>query len=194
MEANVKVFWRVTSNFIKLRVSSFNHGSIISLLLILVGCSVTQDYQPPAIEVKEDWRISYETSVEYANLPWWENFKDPILNNLIKEAVRNNNDLLQATAVLNEVVSNRQLQLSKYYPQVFLQGGLEKYQRSLEQPISQSQRVNRVSDSYQLSLNTAWEIDIWGRLALVDKAALADLMAAEEVRRGVIMTLVTSVA
>jgi multidrug efflux system outer membrane protein len=47
---------------------------------------------------------------------------------------------------------------------------------------------------YQLFLNGSWQIDLWGQLRRATEAARADLLSTEEARRGVILTLVTSVA
>ena len=43
-------------------------------------------------------------------------------------------------------------------------------------------------------LNAAWEIDVWGRIRHATDAARASLYAQEDVRRGVMLTLVSSVA
>jgi multidrug efflux system outer membrane protein len=43
-------------------------------------------------------------------------------------------------------------------------------------------------------LNAAWEIDVWGRIRRSTEAARANLYAQEDIRRGVMLTLVSDVA
>lgn len=50
------------------------------------------------------------------------------------------------------------------------------------------------ADNFQAFLNAGWEIDLWGKLRRATEASRADLLSTEEVRRAVILTLVTSVA
>ena len=54
--------------------------------------------------------------------------------------------------------------------------------------------TSRINDSYLAALNVGWELDIWGRIRRSTEAARAQLLAAEEVRSTVILTLVSSVA
>lgn len=164
-------------------------------LLGLAGCSVTQDFQAPEVEVKDDWRVSYDSAADMANVEWWSSFNDPTLESLIDTALKHNNDLGQATARVYELTGRYNMQNSAFYPQVGygLSGG--RSQRSLEQPYSfANSSVDRVNSSYNASLNIGWEIDVWGKLARAEEAARADVLAAEEGRQAVIMSLVSSVA
>ena len=51
-------------------------------------------------------------------------------------------------------------------------------------------RANR----WTLDLSAFWEIDIWGKYRRANEAALADLLASEEVRRGVILSITSFIA
>ncbi len=55
-----------------------------------------------------------------------------------------------------------------------------------------SSRIRR--PSYQALLNASWEIDLWGRIRRLSESARANLLATDEARRGVILSLVASVA
>jgi outer membrane protein, multidrug efflux system len=50
------------------------------------------------------------------------------------------------------------------------------------------------SERYSLDLSAFWEIDIWGKIRRANEAALANLLAAEEVRQGVILTIAAQIA
>ena len=49
-------------------------------------------------------------------------------------------------------------------------------------------------NAYQALLTASWEIDLWGRIQRLSESARANLFATDEARRGVILTLVSSVA
>ena len=53
---------------------------------------------------------------------------------------------------------------------------------------------NVTGNNFFAALQMAWEIDVWGRIRRATEASLADLVAAEDVRRGVILSLVTGVS
>jgi len=46
----------------------------------------------------------------------------------------------------------------------------------------------------QIGLNGSWELDLWGRIRRSNEAVKADLLASEEGRRGVLLTVVATVA
>ncbi len=50
------------------------------------------------------------------------------------------------------------------------------------------------SERYGLDLSAFWEIDIWGKIRRSNESALANLLATEEVRRGVILTITAQIA
>ena len=164
--------------------------------LMLTGCPIIEDYRIPVVDIKDDWRVSDSSAAEYANLAWWENFADPVFNQLLEEMMRNNNDLHRATAVLREVASMHQFEVSEGYPKILAEGEAERSKESLERPRGAVELLGleRETNAYGLNLSMNWELDIWGRLARGNEAALADLLAVEEGRRAFIMTLVANLA
>jgi len=55
-------------------------------------------------------------------------------------------------------------------------------------------RFNTTLNNYSATLNAGWELDIWGRIRRATEAARAELVASEEGRRAVILSLVGAVA
>jgi multidrug efflux system outer membrane protein len=53
---------------------------------------------------------------------------------------------------------------------------------------------NVTYNSFQTAINAAWELDVWGRIRRSTEAATAGLFAEEDVRRGVMLTLVSDIA
>lgn len=169
-------------------------AALFACLLGLAGCSSVTVFNPPEVEMKQSWRVDHKVSVELANTAWWESFNDPILNGLIETSLQNNNDLMIAAARIDEVAGRYKIQDSSRYPQIGYGVDAGGSQRSLEQPLSFPGLGNRTNEDYSASLKIGWELDIWGKLAQANEAVRADLMAAEENRQAVIMSLVSSVA
>ena len=89
--------------------------------LSLGACSFAPKYERPEAGVpKQSFRFSppNETS-SVADLPWWEVFKDPKLQALIRESLAANQDLALAAARVDEARANVGVAKADYYPQVF---------------------------------------------------------------------------
>ena len=67
---------------------------ILAGLMILGGCAVGPDYKRPAVQAPENFRFTdNQTTNSLGDLPWWQVFKDPVLQGLIATAVTNNYNL-----------------------------------------------------------------------------------------------------
>jgi multidrug efflux system outer membrane protein len=163
---------------------------LISLLALLVsGCMIGPDYFRPAVETPPAWRLSEQNAKDLANTAWWEQFGDPVLNDLMVTALRENKDLKIAAARVEEFAGNYGIVRSGLFPQVGAGYEPSRQRNTLPGDVGPS-----TYNSYQVVLNAAWEIDIWGRIRRQTEAANAQLLASEEGRRGVILSLVGSVA
>jgi outer membrane protein, multidrug efflux system len=128
----------------------------------------------------------------FADLPWWQIFHDEALTGLIKEALANNNDLTVAVARVeqaNEVAAQAR---SQYFPTLgystLLTYGHNQFIYSPINPPSGAQ-------GFLLAIaRSTWEADIWGRLRRTNESARAQLLASEEARRGVMLTLVGDIS
>jgi outer membrane protein, multidrug efflux system len=161
---------------------------LVSLLALSVsGCMIGPDYFRPAVETPPAWRLTEQNAKDLANTTWWEQFGDPVLNDLVATALRENKDLKIAAARVEEFAGNYGIVRSGLFPQV---GAGYEAARQRDNGTGGSNTYN----SYQAVLTASWEIDIWGRVRRQTEAANAQLLASEEGRRGVILSLVGSVA
>ena len=64
----------------------------------VAGCTVGPDYVRPDVDAPTAWRIDYPKAADVANTKWWEQFGDPVLNELIETALRENRDIRIAAA------------------------------------------------------------------------------------------------
>jgi multidrug efflux system outer membrane protein len=114
-----------------------------------------------------------------------------VLNDLVTTALRENKDLMIAAARVEEFAGNYGFVRSGLFPQV---GAGRRQPAARRQRGSDRRRWTQTYNSYNAVLNASWEIDIWGRIRRQSEAARAQLLASEEGRRGVILSLVGSVA
>jgi multidrug efflux system outer membrane protein len=164
------------------------------LSLALGGCMVGPDYRRPVVETPQGWRFAEKETKELVNTTWWEQFNDPALNELIAVALRENKDLRIAAARVEEFRGRYAVARSALFPQVGAgasAGGERTTQRG--QVPFPTTAPNPV-ELYQANFYATWEIDLWGKLRRGTEAARASLLSTEEGRRGVILSLVTSVA
>jgi len=164
---------------------------LVTLLSLLVGgCMVGPDYVRPPVDAPAAWRLSEQDVRDLANTAWWEQFGDPVLNELVTEALRGNKDLMIATARIDEFAGNYGFVRSGLFPQVGAG-----YEVSRQRNSAVPGAVDPVTyNSYSAVLNASWEIDIWGRIRRQTEAANAQLLGSEEGRNGVVLSLVGSVA
>mgnify|MGYP001812419463 FL=1 len=157
-------------------------------LATVSGCTVGPDYVRPEVDTPDDWRFSIEDASGTVNALWWEQFEDPALDALILDALENKKDVRIAAARVEEFAARVDITRAGFYPQIGYDGAAGRNKTAL------AAGGSRINDSYLAALNVGWELDVWGRIRRATEAARAQLLAEEEVRRTVILTLVSSVA
>jgi multidrug efflux system outer membrane protein len=167
------------------------------------GCAAIRDklvhgvgphYERPAVAAPQEYRgmLGPQDPASLADLPWWGVFGDPVLQQLIQEALKSNYDLQTAVARIEESRALVGVAASQFYPQIAYQAEASR-QREFIPPIFPPS-PNGPFNAFLGAVNVAWEIDVWGRIRRSTEAARANFMATEETRRGVMLTLVSDVA
>lgn len=166
--------------------------SIIIMALIFAGCAaVGPDYERPVVEVPRNWQISIQEANDLANMRWWEEFADPVLNALIQDALQENLDIKIAAARVEEYMGRYGVTRSEQLPQVGLNADASRARSSEQGTVS---GIKNPINSYQIGFGVSFEPDFWGKLRRATEAARADLLATDEARRMVIMSLVSQLA
>ncbi|HYL85455.1 MAG TPA: efflux transporter outer membrane subunit [Candidatus Angelobacter sp.] len=164
------------------------------LLLALVpfaGCAVGPNYHKPAIQTPAAFRDLRENpqsaaqAASYADLPWWQVFQDPELQELIRTALKQNYDLQLATERINAERAQLQITRSDQFPQAQGNGDFNG---------GKSQTFQSRSNFLSLTADAAFQLDFFGQLRRATQAARARLLASEEGQRTVTLTLVSDVA
>jgi outer membrane protein, multidrug efflux system len=162
---------------------------LVCAIMATSGCTLGPDYVSPEVELPSQWRTNGDDVLQESEIVWWEQYGDPVITSLVRQAVSSNTDIQIATERVDEFAARVGIIRSEALPQVDAGAAASQSQFSRETgPIA-----NRVSDLYNASLNVGWEIDLWGRIRRAEESARADLLSVEENRRGVILTVVSSV-
>lgn len=165
-----------------------------AMVWMLTGCTVGPDYVKPVIEVPPAFNNAAEKAQQIANVAWWRQFHDPVLDALILEALTNNRDLKIAAANIEQAAAVLTESRSSLYPQIGY-GGTGTRERASETDAARLYSVlKNPRSSYQTVVSASWEIDLWGRIRRLSEAAQAELLATEAARQGVLLSLVASVA
>jgi multidrug efflux system outer membrane protein len=145
------------------------------------------------METPANWRFEEKEVQDLANTVWWEQFNDPVLKALVSEGLAQNKDLLIATARVEEFFGRYFSTRGDQFPAVGAGGSASRQQISEIGNIPAT-GLNNPYNQFEVSLGAAWEIDFWGKYRRATEAARAQMLATEEARRTVVLTLVTAIA
>ncbi len=165
---------------------------LLSLIaLLLTACTVGPNYHRPTVQTPTIYRDlnpnpqEQAQAASYADLPWWQVFQDPQLQELIRVALKQNYDLQIAAERINAARAQVAITRSRLFPQV-----------GANASFSGGKDYNFQS-TYNFALLTAdaaWQLDFFGQIRRATEAARAQLLATEDAREAVILTLVSDVA
>lgn len=177
----------------------------IACAMALTGCvTLGPDYQRPDVPLPQTWRSDLPNAKDVVNTEWWKGLGDPALDALIAEAIDANKDLQLATLRVEQFDAKLLITRADGRPQVGYSASAQRkrYSEELPRPIrnpgqgpSQPLEIEGpYQNAFELGGNFSWELDLWGRVRRAREAASADVMASEDARRAMMLTVVTSVA
>jgi outer membrane protein, multidrug efflux system len=153
--------------------------------LLCAGCTVGPKYARPATHPPANFYTEQQAAAtSVADLAWWDLFKDPALQALIREGLKNNYDLQLAMARVEQERALLGVSRSQYYPQV-----------GYDASISGQQSPTIPNHTYySYGFSTFWEIDLFGRVRKLNEAQRATYFSSEEARRDVRLLVISDVA
>ncbi len=178
---------------------SLGAAALLLLAGLAAGCTLGPNYKRPTLDVPADWRDSSKlpppaSADNLANVAWWELFRDPVLQELIRTALAENQDLLIAAERIIEQRARVGFVAADLYPKIDLNTGAQRFENSREGfPNNPAPGDNR-SNLFAISGDVSWELDVFGRIRRATESEKALLLATEESRRAVAISLVASVA
>ena len=164
-------------------------------LILVCGANVRAQTE----ESSQTWAATSirGASTERPAAEWWNSFHDEELTRLIRRAVANNLDLRLAAARVDEARAARGVAKSAFYPSVGVTTSAERLRERVAafNPGANTPTFHPVElNNFQVGFDSAWEIDVFGRIRNEVKAASANVRSAEEDRRDVLVVLLGEVA
>jgi NodT family efflux transporter outer membrane factor (OMF) lipoprotein len=190
------------SRFATLRVSRvaaiFCRAAVclFTLVFLMSGCMVGPDYVKPDVQVEEGWLQQHNQRIksEPADFSeWWTVFNDPVLDNLIEMASRQNLDLQNAGLRILEARAQLGIAIGSQYPQTQQFSG-EANANQLSDKAANEATLDRFYYNYQIGFDAAWEFDFWGRFRRGVESANASLYASLADYDDILVSLIAEVA
>lgn len=163
----------------------------IILFVILSGCSFTPELKKPEIELPSTLKLEADSPLPSFSLQpqWWRQFNDPVLDKLIEEALRNNDDLLIAASRIEQAAAILGISGAELYPLITAGGSLTRSEASEEVHNGIGTR-----NTFTFSGMVSYEIDLWGKLRDKKRADLSRLLANKAARDSIEISIVSTVA
>ncbi|CRQ54582.1 MULTISPECIES: efflux transporter outer membrane subunit [Pseudomonadota] len=171
--------------------------AVCAAALLMSGCaSMAPALDKPAVAMPAAYAhgtpSGAQGSTAAATLAWRDYFTDPVLAQLIAQALANNPDMRTAVLRVREAQAAYGVQRADRLPTIGV--GLDATRARTPADLSLSGRAATASQ-YQAGLGlSSWEIDLWGRIASLNEAALQSFLATDAARRAVSVSLVAEVA
>jgi multidrug efflux system outer membrane protein len=170
---------------------------ILILILLIAGCVAAPERRQPeiGIEPPASWAAAKIESAAPQD-EWWKGLNDPVLPVLIDLALERNWDLQAAAARVQRAAAQAKIAGADLKPGVNASlSRLRQKQNFAGSPVGEALGLPPgvvpafTTSSTGLSLDTSWEIDLWGRLRAGARAGVAELQAAEADLRGARLSL-----
>jgi NodT family efflux transporter outer membrane factor (OMF) lipoprotein len=161
---------------------------VIGVLLVALAasCAVGPNYRKPAVDMPPAWQAQAmwrEGVPDDAALKgeWWRVFHDPVLEDLVKRALANNQTLLIAAARLDQARAEVTLAQADFFPQLGLNGAAARNKTSANRP-SASYGIpsqSTVQNDFKLNAAVSYEADLFGRVRRAAEGARASEQQAQ---------------
>jgi outer membrane protein, multidrug efflux system len=171
---------------------------IVAAAVVTGGCfTLAPRYDRPESPVPDEWsaptRAPARTSEEEAitSLEWRDFVQSSKLEGLIELALKNNRDLRVAALNVDRARALYRIQRADQLPNADVGG---QYRRERAPASFAVLGRNPVEEQYTATVGAAFELDVFGRLRSLNRAALEDFLAQESSRRSVQISLIAEVA
>src|SRR2546428_1176783 len=173
--------------------------SFVISTLLLAGCAVGPNYKRPEVAAQSQWTVA--AAREPAATPiekddWWSSFQAPELNSLVERSAKQNLDLQLALERVQEARAARGVARSGYFPSIDGAASATRNRKRIMVPSGPQKSAVLVPfeyNSFQGGFAASWEFDVFGGIRRSVQAATADMAAAEENRRDVLIILLGDV-
>ena len=146
-----------------------SYMGLLGLSLLLSGCAIGPDYQRPLLQTPaqfkqiEGWTQAKPGDV-LARGSWWQLYGNAELNTLVERLNISNQNLAASEAQYRQARALVRGARAAFYPSLSSSAGATRSSQGSGSTNTTTTSGGSVSNSYDLSLNAAWELDIWGKL------------------------------
>lgn len=167
--------------------------ALFALLLAVQACSVGPRYKTPVVPLPDAWRMPVSESSSLGNEKWWDLLKDPVLQQMIRTALTHNTDIRTAAAQIMQAQAQVMVARSAQFPQLSAGPDFtgEKIPGGTGDNTSTKAQTVRL---YSLTGSVSYVSDFWGEYRQATAEARQNLLATEQARRNVVLTVVSDVA
>ena len=175
-----------------MRTNSFKYIIlIVGIAAIIASCSTPRHYKRGMVSTDKLFGDTVITdTATLGNRPWSGLFTESRLQKLIQEGLDNNPDLQLAIQKVVEAEAYLSQSRAALLPSLSA-NGKSVYTRN---PESIYPNGPREVNTYQLSADASWEIDVWGKLRSSKRASYANLLASDAGRKAVQTRLISNIA
>lgn len=177
------------------RVQTFGVFLFLSGILMLSSCAaVGPNYKSPTVSAPDAWHSELEDGLQAETVrpeilaEWWAALQDPVLSDLIGQALAANLNLKKAQARVREARARRGIREAGFFPSLDAGGSVTRWRSS------KNNGTGETNTLYAAGFDAGWEIDIFGGVRRSVEAADADLQASGEALRNVLVSLMAEVA
>ncbi len=157
--------------------------AVAALTALAAGCTLGPDFSAPVEQAPETWKAS--GAAESSPLPerWWTLFSDAELSQLVEQALLRNQDLQAGLARVEQARAAAGIARAAQLPYVAIDPSAERERFSAHREVppvtTHDARAAYTANDFEVPLDVAWEVDLWGRLRRAREAADAAAQASE---------------
>ena len=170
---------------------------IFFVSFLVVSCHTRQNYQRANDVVDEKlFRTDAlpKDSLSMANLSWKEIFTDAVLQKHIAKALENNLDIRMALQNIASAEAYLKQSKAAYQPTISVGPDYSFNTSSLNTQFGQIVGERRYINQFDITANLGWELDLWGKLKVQEKAQYAAYLSSVAAHQNVKSNLVASIA
>ncbi|EAU5968507.1 multidrug efflux transporter outer membrane subunit MdsC [Salmonella enterica] len=167
----------------------------LAFVTTLAGCTMAPKHERPASPTAMVYPYATSTvsgAPDAADIGWRDFFHDPLLQELIAIALRNNRDLRKAGLNVEAARALYRIQRAEMLPTLGIATAMDAGRTPADLSVTDEPEINRRYEA--AGATTAWELDLWGRVRSLSDQALAAYMALDETYIAARMSLVSEVA
>lgn len=168
--------------------------SVLTAAIALGGCAIGPDYLRPTASLPKIFaEAPASVDLTHVESNWWTHFQDPILNDLVEKALKQNADIRIAIARVEQAAALARESGAAFFPQIDGEAGGSNRKLSVKTANWNTASPTRI-DTRSLALSTSYELDVWGRVRRSNEAAQASLLASTYSRDAVRLTIAGLIA